>query len=82
MIAVPKKASDHNITHQSFSAQKQQVQWEPSLLDSLTSCVSNICCTHSRNLESCSPSSFMHKSCEQNNLLNYVWSECAQMNFA
>ncbi|KAK4805754.1 hypothetical protein QYF61_021853 [Mycteria americana] len=37
---MPKTASNHHITHKSFSVREQEVQRGPSLVGSLTSCVS------------------------------------------
>ncbi|KAK4832719.1 LOW QUALITY PROTEIN: hypothetical protein QYF61_025208, partial [Mycteria americana] len=50
VIALPKTASKHRITHKSFSVHKQEVQQVPSLAGSLTSCVRKLSATHSRNL--------------------------------
>jgi len=50
MIAGPKMASSHHLTHEPFSVRSQQVPQVPSLAASLSASVRTVSSTHSRDL--------------------------------
>ncbi|KAK4810833.1 hypothetical protein QYF61_008805 [Mycteria americana] len=52
MVTRPKTASNHHISHQSFSVNSRSSE-APPLVGSLTSCVRKLSSTHSRNLLDC-----------------------------